>query len=179
MGGWMISILTGMVAAGITGWVNYRLMKSEIKSQQIVKYKELITAERIKWIHELRIAVDELIADSTDLMLRSSAENFDREKFDTVEKNFIKNRHLVILMLNPEDDFSKEVNTFFDKSLQYMGTKMAEINGTPIPPNPVSDMNEVINIFSDSAQILLKNEWEKVKREAANMYGLNKTEQNK
>ncbi len=177
MDGWIISILTGSVAASITGLINHFLMKNEIESQQTVKYKELITGERIKWIHELRVSIDELIADSTYLMIKASRQDWDKNKFDIVEKNFIKNRHLIILMLSPKDDFAKKVDTFFDKSLEYAGAKMAIANGNPAPFRADMDMNNIINTFSDSAQTLLKNEWEKVKKEAGTIYGIDETEQ--
>lgn len=165
------------------------------KRQKSNKYIETITTERIKWLEIIRNDTSELtslIYHVLNLLNKESErtmyENMDsneqdeknREKyqnnFNTVQisnflinSEFSINKYLIIkklclfkLKLNPKEDFKIiELIEYFilffneNENKSYKDLEIAKNN---------------IELFIEKVQILLKNEWEKVKKESKGKY---------
>lgn len=114
-------------------------------------YINTVTNQRVKWIEQLRQDIAEF-AGLTYTWSFSQAEGKPQE-FELV-KDIDRLRHVIRLRLNPDGTY--------DRKIESLIAKIPELTHTIHQANLKAALEELIV----TSQSLLKEEWEKVKREA-------------
>lgn len=176
---------SGVLLTFIAAVANIYYTRINLKTS---KYIDTITTERIKWLSVIRDEVTSVIslisesliihkrnidntqsqfptqADMNDAMLKSHEHFFDSSNRDflviqdTIDfKEIIRRLNLLKLRLNPIEDVEiLNLLTYFVNF--YMSDYISE--------NNIKEAKENINKLLYEAQLMLKNEWEKVKLES-------------
>ena len=178
-------ILTGVFFTFIATILGYYFTRKNIKTS---KYIEVVTAERIKWQSTIRIEISEVVTTMKITLEFYSREivniehqqpsqstmgdaNYEHQRhyFDSLTSNAFQDNEipklkdlisqltLLKLRFNPEDD--KVTLNLIDYFIQFYQTKYkssADINIA----------SEKIDLLIVEIQQMLKNEWEKVKKES-------------
>lgn len=110
-----------------------------------------VTAQRVKWIEQLRLDISKFCG-LTHTWCFSDLTGKPQE-FEVL-KNIDELRHVIRLRLNPEGTQDKKIEDFI--------AKIPELTGVSKREELKISLNELV----ESTQILLKEEWEKVKRES-------------
>lgn len=157
------------------------------KNLKKTKFIDTITSERIKWLEAIRKGGSEIISELSDFLnyLQLEVEeikNEDPSENRTAEINFeyqhnyfnaktsniltknriwtrtefIKNLNLFKLRLNYKEDI--EIITLINGFIKLVKN---EYNSE----KDIAEANKNLETFIDSLQVILKNEWEKVKKE--------------
>ncbi len=177
-------ILTGILLTFLATVLGHYHTRRNIKTS---KFIDVITTERIKWLSTIRNEVSEVIALITDTLIfyedeikrieldhptqeTMDNENYEFQKhyFDSVTKNaFKKHDHaelkdltskltLLKLRFNPKEDLKTlEIIDFF---IDFYKSKYKTENDLKIA-------TEKTELLLTNIQVMLKNEWEKVKKE--------------
>ncbi|WP_294226179.1 hypothetical protein [uncultured Chryseobacterium sp.] len=158
------------------------------QSSKTSKYIDTITAERIKWLSLIRGEISELIAIISETLIYYTEEidniesrnpddnymsnaqyEYQSHYFDTLTKNslnfrekidyedVIKRLHILKLRFNPVEDI--ETLDLIQYFINYYTDKYKS-------KKDIEEANEKINNLVINIQLLLKDEWEKVKKES-------------
>lgn len=177
-------ILTGILLTFIATILGYYYTRRNIKTS---KFIDVVTSERIKWLETIRNEVSEVVSLITDTLLfyeneikrieldHPTQETIDNESyefqkhyFDSVTEDAFKKHErtelkgltskltLLKLRFNPKEDLKTfEILDFF---LEFYKSKYKT-------ENDLKEAKEKIDLLLKSIQVMLKNEWEKVKKE--------------
>lgn len=156
-------------------------LNTTIRSQQTVKYKELITAERIQWLNKLRESICSMIETSYILGNRCLSNDHDNQYEITNTLISVKKyASLVIMMVNPNEKEFIDAVKYFVKEIEIKSDEKYMIaHAQPGSPYYTTqnerdiEISSVVDAFRDKAQKLMKDEWEKIKEEAKSTYGVN------
>jgi hypothetical protein len=188
----VISSGVTVIACIITGWISYlntkktiennnEKIKVDILSQSSKTYKELITAERIKWLNEIRLLMAECISKANMIMVLRLVKNtisgeckdtnsFKDETNDFFEINaqnlrdFFTACYLIQFRLNPYQEDHGKILSHISKLENYMGALIG--GGSLFKQEEFDVIGKEIEDMAASCQKLLKSEWELAKREA-------------
>jgi len=161
------------------------------KNLTTTKYVDTITSERIKWLSIIRDEVTELVSkismtlkiyekeikekelerndfqikpeDETDNQLKlyyeaDPAHGLKETEYNWSANDFLKKLYLLKLRINPQED--SKISTIIDFFVSlYM-------DNNSISSSQISVAKNKLNLLIDETQILIKNEWEKVKNES-------------
>lgn len=124
---------------------------------KITTFINCVTAERVKWIANLR----ENIATFCGL-----THHFVWSPLDQKEKNDILNkvdrlRILIPLQLNPDEEPSKKITELLNKI-----PDLTDTTGQVTPIGEKAPIDKAIDDLVQTTQMLLKQEWNRVKEEA-------------
>lgn len=128
-------LLGSAVVAAVIGYI----------SSQYGVYKQIVTAERTKWIGQVRDTACELVEDVYTLEALSHTNNEEIKKQELLIR---KNRDTLILLTNPDD-----INTI---------NAIKNFSKDAVKPQAPNE-DEFIRVM----QSFLKKEWEHVKQEAS------------
>jgi hypothetical protein len=135
--------------------------------------KTVLSGNRQEWINTLRNLVAEYIAYLTDYVDREmqsfekgNEEHTFEESYRQMHHNLLKTYNKIILMLNPDEQESKELKTEIGKLLAalaiekatFMDKKQHEDSKRVFPVNEIRE-----RVLSITGKIL-KNEWNRVKQ---------------
>lgn len=180
------SILTGLVASGVTVWITRKNLKT-------TNYIETITSERIKWIQVVRNDFNDLI--SSILIHLNNTEYLDNLKDEKIRQD--RTEHIVGAYRQYTDEGLQEysklnrnilnVENAISKTLTHSEiASKALLIKLKLNPNEdidiIKDLDKIVDFFSDYSKImkefdinlkltvektqnLLKREWDKVKIE--------------
>ena len=151
----IVSIITliGVLSASIFSFLATR---SSNKFAKTSKYIDVITSQRILWLDKIRDDTADMISSmkqfaSEDIILESENEKNDRFVVKDHEKEIIKKINILILRLNLLEN-------------QKLILLLKDLESSLL----VKKSDDVLNITEDiliETQVILKNEWEKVKEE--------------
>lgn len=136
-----------ILAFGLGVWnlvVNYR-------NTRRTNFINIVTSQRVQWIEQLR----QDISTYSGLIYTWSASNMEGkpEEFEMV-RDIDRLRHVIRLRLNPKGSHDKQIEALLDKIPKYTD------------PSQSAKLSDALNRLTVTTQLLLKEEWEKVKREA-------------
>lgn len=174
----------GVILTFLVGVYNIYTIRKNLKS---TKYIETITTERIKWLNILRDEISDLISIIFESLtffhneIKSIEEqnpnedkiseinyNYSKHYFDTNTSNFllfknkieyaeiIKKLYILKLRFNPNEDI---------ETLSYIQYFIDFYNKENKSEKDIGEAKNKIDLFVKNIQQLLKNEWEKVKKE--------------
>lgn len=163
------------IATAIFSYLKYTNAKKEfeknLKNQHSLKYKEIITVERLKEFNKLRRTLIGVIENSYKLCLTSIV-NDDKREYADILTQINKNTATAVLMVGYEErDFVQQIENF----AEYVVSKANDIyelthsegeSEIKIKVQRVSIKNEV-NTFSEQCQRLLEEKWKQIEVEAA------------
>ncbi|WHF52402.1 hypothetical protein QGN23_03760 [Chryseobacterium gotjawalense] len=174
----------GVISTFIVGVYNIYIIRKNLKS---TKFIETITTERIKWLNILREEISEIISIISDSLIfynkgvssiveedpnensafnrkyNDSMHNLDtntsellsyKNKIDYSE--VIKKLYILKLRFNPSED---------SETLSYVQYFIEFYNKEYKSADDLIEAKNKIDLFVKNIQLLLKKEWEKVKRE--------------
>lgn len=144
-----IGLFVGLIFTFLLGIINWR---SNRRNLETTKFIDTITAERIKWLEKLRQDISKF-AGLTHFW------TFSIDKPDSEEARKVMNeidilRYLIKLRLNPEGEYDKKIMNLIDE----IPNLAAQIEKTPLK----TALSELIKV----SQKLLKEEWNRVKKES-------------
>lgn len=168
------SFVTSVIVPGVISWY---VAKKEITSKQTTTYKELITAERIRWLNDIRAEMCGLLSTARELAFNYIDGTLLQEKINRtgeyaftkeIEENNDKYRILIgqlkrnatkiILCVNPNED-----SAFIDKVRRFsedICNMTRDANQTKVGFEPlIEDMEK-------ECQKVLKEGWTQTKTEA-------------
>ena len=125
--------------------LNENIIRSELERSR----EAIVSNNRQKWINTLRDDISKFLASTTKLVSDKSESNnggLKRENVDALWLEFYK----IQLLLNPNEEDHNNL-------ISYLRDVIAAINDTDSFTNKRSDVIE-------TSQIILKREWERVKR---------------
>ena len=169
-----------VVSAIISGVMSWWVAKKEITSKQTTTYKELITAERIRWLNDIREEMCGLLSTARELAFNYIEATILQEKINRIgECNFAKeieenndkyriligqlkrNATKIILCVNPNEDseFIDQVRLFSEKIC----------NMTRDTNQTKGGFEPIIEDMEKACQKVLKDGWRQTKDEAKAM----------
>ena len=178
-------LLTGVFFTFIATILGYYFTRRNIKTS---KYIEVVTTERIKWLSTIRIEISDIVTimkitlefysrEIEDIehqipsqsIIDDTNYEYHRHFFDSLTSNAFQNNEnpklkdlitrltLLKLRFNPQDD--KETLNLIDYFIQFYQTKYKSSKDLKVA-------SEKIDLLVEEIQQMLKNEWEKVKKES-------------
>ncbi len=129
-----------------------------------------VTAARVKWIDNLR----ENIATFCGLTHHFHWSSISEEQEAVVLEKVDRLRRIIQLQLNPNEEYSKKIIDLVTNEIPNLAGKTDEI--VPIDEDPPLD--KALNELVLTSQLLLKEEWDRVKEEAKKGDITNKTKNN-
>jgi hypothetical protein len=147
-----IAYIVGIVATALVGLWN---LWTNVKNNKKTAFINTVTSERVKWLEKLRHNISSF-AGLTHTWTRNSCTPDEARE---IQKEIDKLRYLIRLQLNPKE---KNGEPNVDKRIEKL---IADI------PNLTDEsQREKLDLAMEKliidSQELLKNEWEKVKKEA-------------
>jgi hypothetical protein len=141
-----ILLQTGVIVALVLGLINVYF---NLKTTKRTLFVNAVTAERVKWIAQIRHNVSILCSLCNQWILHRT-----QEKTPELQREIERMRNEVRLQLNPKD--------IDDVAIEHLLTQL------PSWTNPVTpEMYRIIeNDLIQATQRMLKREWDKVKDEA-------------
>nr|DAS74341.1 MAG TPA: hypothetical protein [Caudoviricetes sp.] len=174
----MGSFVTSVIIPGVISWY---VAKREITSKQTTTYKELITAERIKWLNNIREEICNLLSTAREMAINYIEESYILSDEEAGEPASIKKEKLdrlydeygnlinqlkrsvtkIVLCINPEKDidFRDKVRKFSEDIYNMSRDTRVEEDG----------FGSLIEKMEEDCQDFLKREWEQIKEEAKAM----------
>ncbi|TCS75387.1 hypothetical protein [Pectinatus cerevisiiphilus] len=156
---------------------NFKKQREEftktLQNQQTTTYKELITAERLKWLNQLRSEMSAMTAAVYSLKNKCLAEKEPFTVYDLAEMCSQVRNHgdLAILLLGPEDnDLIKEINTFIEKIYVKAGIQYEFAHRNRHVRACEIDIEELVDKMRNSCQHFLKNYTKEIEKEAKKMF---------
>jgi hypothetical protein len=141
---YVISIILTFILGVWNLVVNYR-------NTRRTNFINTVTSQRVKWIEQLRQDIS-TYSGLTYTWCASSMEGKPQE-FEMV-KEVDRLRHVIRLRLNPNGEYDKEIEALIEKIPKYTD------------PSQKANLSSALNDLTETTQLLLKSEWEKVKKEA-------------
>jgi len=157
---------------------NEKKLKADMHSQSSKTYKELVTAERIKWLNLLRESMAEYMSQTyillnlsvnRDFLSGESKQAANRIFFQKqIEHNYksINASFLVQLRLNPNQDNHKKLIEYMNE-LDQKVVKYLKADSENESLSLSFCVREEVEVFAIKCQELLKEEWDHVKKEAS------------
>jgi len=135
-----------------------RQFERTLQNQKTTTYKELITANRIKWLNDLRNCFIDTIDIGTEILIR------DDEQTDNTDlvKKFIHSVDKIFLRLNPNEFDIEKILLEINRIILTM--QMKQDGKEP------QELSAKLASLRIEAQRLLKEEWEIIKEEANQLY---------
>ncbi|MDQ0204080.1 hypothetical protein J2S01_001802 [Pectinatus haikarae] len=158
-----ISII-GTILSGAIAWL---VATIKCNNDRSMKYKEIITVERVKWLNKVR----ENMAMCTEAAYQLKSECCNKEsdslKMAKAMDLLCQNLDLLILMYtHSEEDFVTDIKKF-KNTIEDKADEMYGISHLNKPGSLESiDIKEDISTFTQRCQQILKRTWEQIKEEA-------------
>lgn len=171
-------VLSAIISIGICLYKSHQdreTLNKKIQSQQSTTYKELITAERVRWLAELRsemcaIMVTAYSIQDVCLAKQGTIKEEDYNIACTISE-IRRHGDLIVLMISPDEKhFVKETNEFIKKIIEKANIQYEVSHKMRIAGREDINIDFLIDKFRKTCQTFLKNEWEKIKEEAEDMY---------
>ena len=161
-------LITGLVAvAGFVGGLISTTLLNITSSRN--KFIDIITAERIKWVVELRQDFASYLALSIRLVSTNSVN--EHGEFYRIQMEMSERIALLDLKLNYESTLDQEISTLARKCLH---VAMEETDITKNGKNRGVRLGIAHSNLRILVRILLKEEWEKAKLESAGIWARRK-----
>ena len=129
-----------------------------------------VTAARVKWIDSLR----ENIATFCGLTHHFHWSSIGKEEEAVVLEKVDRLRRVIQLQLNPNEEYSKKIIDLVANKIPNLAGKTGDI----VPMDEVPPLDKALNELVSTSQLLLKEEWDRVKEEAKKGDITNKTKNN-
>jgi len=133
-----------------------RQFERTLQNQKTTTYKELITAERIKWLNHLRNCIINTIDIGTEIINCEKTPNLG------LCKKFFHSVDEITLRLNP-------IEFNIQERLLKISEIVIKVQREQNPENIIG-LGKELGSLRTEAQYLLKKEWEKIKGEANQLY---------
>lgn len=179
------SLITALVSIIGSFWVTYIKLESEgkrwkkdfekdkqkfeaeIRSKHSETYKMLITAERIKWLNNIRDEMCKMLTQAYSLAMNAveSTDNNDKEtdlKYAELITGINMHAIKINLMINPNDESDEELK---QKILSFV-KEIVSLSGDGI----TNGYNEKIREIEKECQKFIKKEWTVIKNEAKRLF---------
>lgn len=161
-----------------------RQFEINLQNQQLIKYKELITAERIKWVSILRGDITsylgmmhKLIQKKVTFILNKKKDNLELGKFLlAIEDDYLKFITLSYTISNSlsiKDGVENSALNYneFKTNIKMMDKNISQaLTSENFDTNEINMINYKIGDFSNSCQKILNSEWKYAKNEAKAIY---------
>lgn len=144
-------------------------LEAEIRSKHSKTYKMLITAERIKWLNNIRDEMCQMLTQAYGLAMNTveSIDNIDNKETDLKYAELITeiNMHAIKinLMINPNDESDEELK---QKILSFV-EEIVSLSREGV----TRGYNEKIREIEKECQKFIKKEWTVIKDEAKWLFG--------
>lgn len=167
---WQV-FLSAVIAVGVCLYNNKVIrdnLREQISANSLKTYKELITTERIKWINSLRESMADYLSKAyyfDSLYTAYFHKDLPSIVDDPVYKDLSKASFLIQLKLNPKDKKHKKLN---DSLIKMDGILIDFFTPSLEKDKKESYLSEYEAEFpalKEACIDLLKEEWEKVKKE--------------
>lgn len=146
--GILVTFLLGVFNLVHTWWISRK-----------TTFINCVTAERVKWIANLR----ENIATFCGLTHHFHWSSIDNKEKKNIFEKIDRLRMLIQLQLNPNEEYSRKIIDLVTNKIPDLAGKTGGI--VPIDEKPPLD--KAIDELVSTSQLLLKQEWNRVKEEAA------------
>lgn len=146
MSDWVLAagVLVTLGLGAWNAWNNYRIDKRST-------FVNTVTSQRIKWIEQLRQDIGAFCG----LTYHWSSSDLGGEPGEAeVLKEIDRLRHVIRLRLNPLGEHDKTIEGLIDEIPRYTD------------PSQQKELGDALERMTRATQALLKEEWEKVKRES-------------
>jgi len=140
-----LSVLVTL-SLGIYNAVNARLLFNK------TKYIDTITAERIKWLEKLRADISRF-SGLTSFWIKTLRNNNNQDSHEVLKEIDVL-RVMIKLRLNPNGNYDKEIIGLLD------------IIPTLTDRSDITEINIALDKLTIASQKLLKEEWNRVKKES-------------
>ena len=147
---WTNIIAIGGVLITLTLGIYNAVVNYSIKTK--MKFIDTITSERIKWLEKLRMDISRFSGLTS--FWAKSLRNVESSESIEVQKEIDVLRVMIKLRLNPEGAYDKQIIELLDK-IPLLTDK-----------TDLTEINNALDILTTLSQKLLKEEWNRVKKES-------------
>lgn len=174
----LIPAFVGGGVASLQCWQANKQLKAKLRSQESKLYKELITSEHIKTYNSLRDSMIDALNLSLKLTYNVLFDGKSKEEKHALAeeyKQFSTDFHAKIMRMKltvkpNEFDFLQKVEKYKQTVNEFIEKILTASEGDTIEVS----IDKPNHFFEEQCQIFLKQEWERIQKEAGELYNIGK-----